>query len=152
MLSYRASGVPLAKVCTVYEVAMSTEDASTSLRYLPAGSAEIAGSPCKDITIRAASGDAVGRLQGFIVDPIARRLRYFVVRTGGLLSKARLLPIETAGVDLGERTIDLLDDAENDHGRPTQLFRPELFPRFSDDDLLATLFSGRDGDPVAASG
>jgi PRC-barrel domain len=152
MLSYRASGVPLAEVCTVYEVAMSTEDASTSLRYLPAGSAEIAGSPCKDITIRAASGDAVGRLQGFIVDPIARRLRYFVVRTGGLLSKARLLPIETAGVDLGERTIDLLDDAENDHGRPTQLFRPELFPRFSDDDLLATLFSGRDGDPVAASG
>jgi hypothetical protein len=131
---------------------MRTEDASTSLRYLPAGSAAIAGSPCKDITIRGASGHAVGRLQGFIVDPIARRLRYFVVRTGGLLSKTRLLPIATAGVDLGERTIDLLDDAENDNERLTQSFRPDLFPRFSDDDLLATVFGGRDGEPMAASG
>lgn len=109
------------------------------LRFLEPNQAEIAGAYCEGMTVRSGTG-VLGQLQGFIVDPLARRLRYLVVRTSGLLGRATLLQLSAARIDLEAREIELLDD---DVIRRSQPFKRELFPAFSDDDLLAAIFGRR---------
>ena len=117
---------------------MTSENADSELRYLEPVQATIEGVVCDDMTVRGATGSVSGRLQGFIVDPVARQLRYFVVRTSGLLGRSRLLPVTAARFDLEHRAIELLTSAaEFTINRP---FKRDRFPRFSDDDLLAALF------------
>jgi hypothetical protein len=110
------------------------------LRYLEPARVKIRDRRCDGMTIRAATGQAIGRLQGFLVDPVARRLKYLVVRTG-LFGPPRMLPVEAARVDLESRAIELaIDDHELRGSRP---FAARQFQPFSDDDLIAALFSTR---------
>src|SRR5262245_54706911 len=87
---------------------MAAESAPSDLRYLEPIQATIDGVRCEDMTVRAATGGVLGRLQGFIVDPVARQLRYFVVRTSGIMGRSRLLPVIGARFDLEHRAIELL--------------------------------------------
>lgn len=104
-------------------MAMNAKD-STELRYLEPGRAAIAGAPCTGMKILGATGRALGHLQGFIVDPVARQLRYFVVRSGRL-GKALLLPVTDARVDVSGKVIELLGDTPELTG---MRFTPELYP------------------------
>ena len=70
---------------------------------------------------------------------MARQLRYFVVRTTGMLGGLRLLPVTAARVNREEHVIELLaDDEELQH---TYCFNPRHFPSFSDEDVLNAIFA-----------
>lgn len=89
------------------------------------------------MTVRAARS-VLGQLQGFVVDPVTRRLRFFVVQMG-LLGRSRLLPVGGASIDVNNRTIELLD---SEAIRLSQPFKRDMFPAFSDDDLITAIFGG----------
>lgn len=107
------------------------------LRFLQPQQTQIAGAHCAGMTVRAAAG-VIGELEGFVVEPLTRRLRYFVVRTTGLFGRTKLMPATAARIDMETRAIELLDE---DIAESSQVFKPELFPAFSDEDLLAAVFS-----------
>lgn len=106
------------------------------LRYLEPERVMVAGDDCTGMTVRDAHGRRLGRLDGFVVDPPARRLRYFVVKPSGWKAATRLVPITAARVNVDDRAIDMIDESA-DTGEPV----PNVeYPSFSDDDLLAAIF------------
>ena len=78
------------------------------------------------MTVRNETG-ILGQFQGFLVDPVARQLRYVVIE---LLGRLRLMPVTTARVDLTAGAIELLDHADIRHSKP---FKPEQFRTLSDE-------------------
>ena len=85
----------------------------STFRYLEPADVAIDGVPSEGMTIRAATGRALGRLCGFIVDSTEEHIRYVVVRGTGLFGgKPRLLPFSTPRVDLEHRSIQV---DVNDH-------------------------------------
>lgn len=118
---------------------MSTTSDRSDLRYLEPERVAIGGEGCEGMTIRASSGEALGRLHGFVVDPAARRLRYFVVKTAGMLGRTKLLPLAAARVDVNDRAIEVDEFEFRRGGRP---FSRAMYPTFADDDLLTALFRG----------
>jgi len=67
----------------------------------------IEGVPATGMTIRAATGRALGRLRGFVVDAAEQHIRYLAVRGSGLFAKTRLLPFSMARVDFDRRIIEI---------------------------------------------
>src|SRR5687767_1262804 len=72
-----------------------TVQIAADLRYLDPQHTAVAGINCVGMTVRNATG-IIGQFQGFLVDPVARRLRYVVIE---LLGRLRLMPVTTARVD-----------------------------------------------------
>jgi hypothetical protein len=111
----------------------------TTLRYLDRNQAKIGGKCCDDITVRAATGHPLGRLEGFIIDPTQRQLRYFVIRTTWLPGGSRLIPLTAARLNVEDHAIELLSD---DHELTPAANFPS-FPQFSDEDFLNAIFARR---------
>ena len=85
------------------------------------------------------SEEPVGTLDGMIIDPIARHVRYFVVRSRNWLkTRLQLVPAAPARLDSEHKTLHVDINAED----LPQLreIRSDTFPRYSDDDLIAALF------------
>jgi hypothetical protein len=78
----------------------------SGLTYLSPALFRIADTPCEGMTICAA-GKVLGRLHGFIVDPMGTHLRYLVVRTSGLAARTRIVPFDAARVDIENRSIEV---------------------------------------------
>ena|SRR5688572_7505356 len=97
---------------------MNTNSPSAQLQYLDPSKVEIGGQPCAGMTVRAATGTTLGDLNGFLVDPIGKRLRYLVVRT---LKHTRFLPFAAARVDTTHGTIEVTSD-ERDFCRARDVF------------------------------
>jgi hypothetical protein len=116
---------------------MQVEPDQNSLRYLEPERAEIGRDRCDGMTVKDTTGNAVGHLEGFVVDPPARRLRYFVVKEATRRADTMLIPVSAARVNVDDRAIEVLDDAELEQSQP---FSPSMYPSFSDDDLIAALF------------
>jgi len=84
--------------------------------------------------------NTVGHLDGVLVDPQERRVRYFVVESRGWFTRRHYLVgpdttrVEPDGkalrVDVDPEAADQLTEVE-----------PETLPPFSDDDLVAAMFS-----------
>ena len=86
---------------------------ASTLKYIAPADVTIEGVPTEGMTIRAATGRALGRLEGFIVDAAEQHIRYFIVRRPEWFGKTRVLPLSTPRVDLDERTIEVdLNDQE----------------------------------------
>jgi hypothetical protein len=96
----------------------------TDLRFVEPEHTEVGGMALDDMLVCNTTG-ILGRLQGFIVDPVAHRVRYLVVQTNELLTK--LMPVGEARIDLDSRSIQLLDQETPNHAEP---FKRELFPAF----------------------
>ena len=79
----------------------------SSFKYVEPGHVVIEGVPAAGMTIRAATGVALGRLVGFIVDAAEEHIRYLVVRGTGLFGKKRLLPFSAPRVDPAQRVIEI---------------------------------------------
>jgi hypothetical protein len=115
-------------------------EVTKSLRYLDATHVLSPAGEFRDFFVRDAAGLALGKLTGFVVDPAARRLRYFVVEMGRWLSRHRyLVPLCPATLELEQHGVKLDCDAGTKAG--WREFDDRLFPRFSDDDLQDVLFS-----------
>ena len=78
---------------------------ASHLEYIEPDEVVIEGIPATGMTICAATGRAVGRLRGFIVDATERHIRYLVVRGSGLFAKTTLLPFTMPRIDFDSRTI-----------------------------------------------
>ena len=78
---------------------------ASEFRYIAPSDVIIEGVPATGMTICAATGRAVGRLRGFIVDATERHIRYLVVRGSGVFAKTTLLPFAMPRVDFDRRTI-----------------------------------------------
>jgi hypothetical protein len=83
---------------------MASESAP-QFQYIAPDEVIIEGVPATEMTICAATGRAIGRLRGFIVDATERHIRYLVVRGSGLFAKTTLLPFSMPRVDFDSRTI-----------------------------------------------
>jgi hypothetical protein len=96
----------------------------TDLRFVEPEHTEIGGTALEGMLVCDTTG-ILGRLQGFIVDPVAHQLRYLVVQTNEVLT--RLMPVGSARIDLDGRSIQLLDQDNPNDAEP---FRPGMFPAF----------------------
>jgi hypothetical protein len=77
----------------------------------------------------------LGELDGLIVEPGARRLRYFVVDAG----RGRyLMPFDTICFDPDHHTLRVI--ADPDPGS-WEAFDSEAYGEFGDDDLISALFA-----------
>lgn len=112
---------------------------SDTLRYLDAESVLVSGQPVGDFDVRTSDHRVLGAVQGILVEPSSRRACYYVVDTGGLFRRQRyLVPADRlATLDTGGGTI-YIDVTRAD---VVAGFDESRIPRFSDDDLVATLFS-----------
>ena len=113
---------------------------TATLRYLDAAAVSGPAGRLGEFQVSDMRGFSLGKLTGFVVDPAARQLRYFVVEVARWLSKRRyLIPLCPAILEQQQRTVRL----ECDPGARQQWreFDDELFSRFSDDDLVDVLFS-----------
>jgi hypothetical protein len=119
-------------------------EASARLRYLDATQVLGPTGDFKDFQLCDATDHALGKLKGFIVDPAARQLRYFVVEARRWLKKhAYLVPLCPATLECERHAVKFEFGDELLSG--WRKFDHRLFTRFSDEDLLAVLFrkSGR---------
>ena len=113
---------------------------TATLRYLDATAVLSPSGELSDFHVSDVGGITLGKLTGFLVDPAARQLRYFVVEVARWLSKRRyLIPLCPAILEPQRRTVRLdCDPATKTEWRE---FDDRLFSQFSDDDLLETLFA-----------
>lgn len=92
---------------------------TAELQYLDPSKVRIAGHTCAGMTIRAPQGNVLGEVNGFLIDPIGRRLRYLVVKT---LKHTRLLPFAIgARVNTSANEIEVPSD-ERDFRRARDVF------------------------------
>ena len=117
---------------------------SESLRYLGADAVMVSAQPAEGMEVRTADRRMLGYVQGILVEPASRRARYYVVDNRSLLRRRRyLVPADRlATLDPRARTI-FIDVSRSD---VVLGFDESRVPRFSDDDLIATLFSPAAGE------
>jgi hypothetical protein len=112
---------------------------TATLRYLDATNVLSPVGELADFRVSDTRGLSLGKLTGFVVDPAARQLRYFVVEVGRWLSRQRyLIPLCPATLEPEHQTVRL--DCDPSAKKEWREFDDRLFSRFSDDDLLDTLF------------
>jgi PRC-barrel domain len=118
------------------------ETAEPHLRYISASQVETPAGSLDQLDVLNQEESSVGKLEGIVVDPGERQVRYFVVKSQRQFrSRHYLLPLAPATIDAAHRTMHL--DVEPDDVSELVDGPAEAFPTFSDDDLLAALFSKR---------
>jgi hypothetical protein len=116
------------------------EPVDSVLRYIAAEQVDTPTGRLDGTVLVSPSDETVGTLDGMIIDPIERQVRYFVVRSRNWLKTARhLVPAMPARLDPDHRTLHV--DIEADDLPRLRQVRSDTFERFSDDDLIAALFS-----------
>ena len=114
------------------------EQAGT-LRYIAAEHVVTPEGPLDGTVLVGPSDETVGTLDGMIIDPIERHVRYFVVRSRNWLkTRLRLLPAAPARLDREHRTLHV--DIHAEDLPQLREIRSDAFQRYSDDDLIAALF------------
>ena len=114
----------------------------SGLRYLEAARVFTPVGSLTTLELISPSDKNLGALDGVIIDPIERQVRYFVVESRRWWTTRRyLLPVEPAPIDSERSALHV--ELEPADLRLLPKFRAGTFPPFSDEDFLATLFSSR---------
>ena len=115
-------------------------DASaTNLRYLKADQLRTAAGGLDGAPVVSPAHTTLGTLAGALVDPIRRQVCYWVIESGRWPMKHRYaLPLSTTRVDPARQAL-LVDVDAGD----LQEVRAEQFAPFSEEDLIAAIFSPR---------
>jgi hypothetical protein len=83
-----------------------------AFQYVAPEGVIVDGIPTEGMTVRAATGQRLGRFSGFVLDPAEQCLRYIVVRASRLSTKT-LLPFSVVRIDADHRAIEIdVDDQE----------------------------------------
>ena len=115
------------------------EQETSTLRYIAAEHVDTPAGRLDGTVLVNPSDEMVGRLDGIIIDPTERRVRYFVVRSRNWMKNhLRLLPATPARLDSEHKTLHVDIDAE-DFPRLREV-RSDTFPKYSDDDLISAMF------------
>jgi hypothetical protein len=107
-----------------------------NLRYLEAARVESDGVRLGGIAVEVPGLGRIGNIDGVIVEPGARRLRYFVIATED--RRRYLMPLEPMRLDTLHPAVEVVSRAEPEGWTE---FDPQAFDEFDDNDLVAALFS-----------
>lgn len=111
-----------------------------SLRYIDASHVETDATDLGGFDVRTTSGRKLGQLDGLIVDPPERSIRFAVVqRRGGRRHQRLLVPFSVAQLDIDRKSLHV--DVESD--ADCSEFDDTAFPEFSKSDSQAALLSAR---------
>jgi hypothetical protein len=89
------------------------------------------------LDVRDRAGHRLGRLDGLVVDPRTRRVRFLVISSPGWLGSHRyLVPLREAQVDRERQSlaVDVAAEAFKQHRTS---FDPDTIPSLSDADMVA---------------
>ena len=110
---------------------------SSRLRYINANHVESSVEDLAGFDVITEAGKRLGELDGLIVDPPERRIRYLVVHRNGLFGRRRVLvPMASARLDVDHKSLQVELESEAD----CPAFEPRAFPPFSDEDLVSAVF------------
>lgn len=106
-----------------------------NLKYVDA--AHVTGDgPClSGLRIETGADRQLGELNGLIVEPSARRLRYFVVDAH---PGRYLMPFDTICFDPDHHALRVMAEPDPDSW---EAFDPDAYGEFDDDDLISALFA-----------
>jgi hypothetical protein len=116
--------------------------ATSELSYLDASKVTSPAGILSELDVLSAEGRRLGSIEGVVIEAAARRVRYLSVRSAGWFSHRRyLVQADQLGQIEGERKalrlrVDLEHEAVHD-------LDAAALRAFSDDDLLAAIFSPR---------
>jgi sporulation protein YlmC with PRC-barrel domain len=111
-----------------------------SLRYIDASHVESGATDLAGFDVRTTSGRKLGQLDGLIVDPPERSIRFAVVqRRGGRRGRRLLVPLSVAQLDVDQKSLQV--DVESD--ADCSEFDAEAFPEFSKTDSQSALLAAR---------
>jgi uncharacterized protein YrrD len=115
------------------------------LCYLDAQNVEIPAGKLADLEVCSRDDEKLGELDGVLIEPSARRVRYFVVKSSGWFKKGRyLVPVEDlARVDCDQQVLRIETPASE---LPRQAFTPDAVRPFTDEDVVTVMFA-----PTAAA-
>jgi len=110
------------------------------LRYLDADHVDTPAGRLEGAVLVSPANARLGTLEGVLVDPQRRQVRFYVVeRKRGLFwSRHYLVPLTATRLDRDRHTLEV--DVEADEIPQLAEVDPDDLPRFSDDDLLTALF------------
>ena len=118
---------------------MANDERAGHLRYL--NTARLEAPLVDSLDVRTRGDVKLGRFDGVIVDPTARRVRYLVVERGRLFHERHLIPLVPTRVDSEHHALRLEVDAVDPS--TWQKFDAGSCPPFSDDDLVTAMFAQR---------
>ena len=111
------------------------------LRYIAAHDVDTPTGRLDGTMLVSSGNEPVGTLDGMIIDPVGRHVRYFVVRSRNWLkSRLHLVPAMPARLDSEHKTLHV--DMKADDLSHLREIRPDTFERYSDEDLIAAMFAG----------
>ena len=117
-----------------------SNDTNSQLCYLEAG--QVTG-PCgglEGVTLSTETDEALGTLDGVVIEPSERRIRYFVVQRRGWLRSRRFLLSADRPAQMTDDRRKLRLPVEPDELMSLEDFDAQSIPKFSDEHLLAALF------------
>ena len=116
------------------------ERMNSNLRYLSASRVDTPLGRLRDALVLGDSEEELGKLNGIVVDPNARRLCYFVVESGRWPSRREhLVPAGFARMEPARKTLHL--DVDLDRFGQYEECRSDRLPPFSDEDLITAMFA-----------
>jgi hypothetical protein len=110
-----------------------------SLRYIDASHVESGVTGLAGFEVLTATGRKLGNLDGLIVDPPERSIRYAVVRRSRRLPERLLVPLTVAQLDIEGKALQV--DVEND-ADCTEV-EAGAFPEFSTRDSQSAILTAR---------
>jgi len=112
---------------------------NADLRYIDAARVDTPAGRLGHAPLVSPTKEPLGKLDGIVVDPVSRQVRYYVVESPGwFTSRHYLLPLTPARLDRDRNAVEL--DVDADEISHLDQVEPDAFPRFSDDDLMTAMF------------
>src|SRR3954451_469586 len=117
---------------------MATEADIHDLRYLDAAHVEHPAGVLAGARVRDETGQTLGSLEGVLVEPSSRRLRYYVVQRPATAGRRRYMVCadNPAILNAEEGTIEIEGNASD-----MERFDARDIPAFSDEDVITAVFS-----------
>ena len=109
------------------------------LRYLDAHSVRCPAGSLSEFNVCTQDAQPLGNVNGVLISPTSRQLRYFVIEKPGWFAHRRFLLPAEAGAVVQEAGKTLMIGARKDE-LDLRSFTPSSVPDFSDDDFLAAIF------------
>jgi hypothetical protein len=151
--AHRIAVSVLPQQCFQYDVVSGTIDwhidcclsgmaTETRLRHLDAARVDTPVGNLGHISVLSPTEGSLGELEGVIIDPNERHVRYYVVESRGWLKTRRyLVPDAPVRLDPDRKALHLELEADDLSQLPE--LQDDEFPPFTDDDFVTALFAHR---------
>jgi hypothetical protein len=108
------------------------------LRYLSADCVEIlAEGKLSDTLLLGDNDRPLGKLDGVVIDPLERRVRFYVIKSDGWFRSHRyLMPAAAVQVETDRHALHVLNGTDPDSLREVEA---DAFPRYSVEDLIEVM-------------